>query len=74
MRREEIAALIAILTAQLECGTANVALGAWRIAFDRGRAAFLFDKCENEGYCEERPSVVAVTGEVLDPGGPLFDA
>jgi len=74
MGREEIAALIAILTAQLERGTENVALGAWKIGFDKRRAAFVFDKCENQGYCEERPAVVALNGDVLDPGGPLFDA
>lgn len=73
MGREEIAALIAILTAQLELGTGNVALGAWKIGFDGKRRAFVFDKCENEGYCEERPAVIGVDGQVLDPGGPLFD-
>jgi len=74
MGREEIAALITILSAQLERGTANIALGAWKIGFDKRRAAFVFDKCESEGYCEERPAVVALDGAVLDPGGPLFDA
>jgi len=73
MGREEIAALLAILSAQLERGRENVALGAWKISFDGKRHAFVFDKCENEGYCEERPAVVAVDGAVLDPGGPLFD-
>lgn len=72
MGREEIRALIAILQAQLEQGTSGVALGAWHIHFDKKRGAFVFDKCENEGYCEERPAVVAVSGDVLDPGGPLF--
>lgn len=73
MGREELAALIAILNAQLEQGAAGVALGAWHINLDRKRGAFVFDKCENEGYCEERPAVVAFDGQVLDPGGPLFD-
>lgn len=73
MGREEIAALIRILEAQQERGTASLALGAWKIAFDKKRNAFVFDKCENEGYCEERPSVVALDGTVLDPGGPLFE-
>jgi len=72
MGREEIAALIAILTHQLALGTAGVAVGTWKIGFDKKRSAFVFDKCENEGYCEERPAVVAVDGSVLDPGGPLF--
>lgn len=72
MGREEIAALIAVLQQQLDRGTESLALGAWHIHFDKARSAFSFDKCENEGYCEERPSVVATNGEVLDPGGPLF--
>lgn len=72
MGREEIAALIAILQAQLTQGTSNLALGAWKIAFDKKRGAFTLDKCENEGYCEERPAVIALDGTVMDPGGPLF--
>lgn len=72
MGREEIAALIAILTAQQAQGAAGPVVGAWKIAFDRKRGAFVFDKCESEGYCEERPSVIALDGTVLDPGGPLF--
>jgi hypothetical protein len=72
MGREEIAALIAILQKTQEPGAENWALGAWHIHFDGKRKAFMFDKCENEGYCEERPSVIAASGEVLDPGGPLF--
>jgi hypothetical protein len=72
MGREEIAALIRILTEQQEQGTSSMALGVWKIGFDKKRSAFVFDKCENEGYCEERPSVVATDGSVIDPGGPLF--
>lgn len=73
MKREEIAALIAILQAQLALGPGNLALGTWKIGFDRRREAFTFDKCESEGYCEERPAVISLAGEVLDPGGPLFN-
>ncbi len=72
MGREEIAALIAILESQLELGTEGVAVGTWKIDFDKKRKAFVFDKCENEGYCEERPAVIAVDGAVIDKGGPLF--
>lgn len=72
MKREEIAALIAVLRAQLTLGQDNLVVGAWKISFDRRRGAFTFDKCENDGYCEERPAVVALDGTVLDPGGPLF--
>jgi hypothetical protein len=72
MGREEIAALIAILTAENEAGPSSPVRGTWAIHFDKQRAAFVFDKCENQGYCEERPAVIALSGEVLDPGGPLF--
>jgi hypothetical protein len=73
MGREQIAALIAILQEQQERGTAGVAVGTWRILYDKNRDAFVFDKCENDGYCEERPAVVSTDGTVIDPGGPLFD-
>jgi hypothetical protein len=72
MGKEQIAALIRILSQQLERGSDNVVQGTWKIDFDKARNAFVFDKCENEGYCEERPSVVAVDGSILDKGGPLF--
>lgn len=73
MGREEIEALIAILETAREQGTASPVLGTWHIHLDKKRGAFVFDKCENEGYCEERPAVIAMSGDVLDPGGPLFD-
>ncbi len=72
MGKEDIAALIAVLEAELAKPGAGVALGTWKIDFDKKRGAFVFDKCENEGYCEERPAVVALSGEILDAGGPLF--
>lgn len=73
MGREEIEALIAILETAKGQGTASPVLGTWHIHLDKKRGAFVFDKCENDGYCEERPAVIAMSGEVLDPGGPLFD-
>ena len=48
MGREELAALIAILTEQQAKGTASLALGTWKIGFDKKHNAFTFDKCENE--------------------------
>lgn len=72
MGRDELAALINILTNFQAQGLSSPAIGAWHIHFDKARGAFSFDKCENEGYCEERPAVVALNGDVLDPGGPLF--
>jgi hypothetical protein len=72
MGSEQIAALIAILQAQQRLGTDSLALGTWTIRFDKRLGAFTFDKCEAEGYCEERPAVIALAGDVLDRGGPLF--
>ena len=72
MGREEIAALIAILTAENQAGSDSPVRGTWSIHFDKKKGAFTFDKCENEGYCEERPAVVAIDGSIIDPGGPLF--
>lgn len=66
-------ALIAVLQQQLALGHEGVVLGTWEIQFSRDRQAFLFDKCEIGGYCAERPSVISLTGEVLDPGGPIVD-
>ncbi len=72
MGSKEIAALIEILERENERGTESHVLGSWTISFDKTKASFVFDKCENQGYCEERPSVIAVDGAILDPGGPLF--
>ena len=72
MGRKEIAALIDILSRENERGSESLALGAWTISFDKAKGAFVFDKCEADGYCEERPAVLALDGAVLDAGGPLF--
>ena len=72
MGNKDIAALIEILTRENAQGTESHILGSWNIGFDKAKSAFVFDKCENEGYCEERPSVISTDGSVLDPGGPLF--
>lgn len=73
MGRKEIEALIAVLQQQLALGREGVVLGTWEILYSRDRQAFLFDKCEIGGYCAERPSVVSLAGDVLDPGGPIID-
>ena len=39
----------------------------------RPGGAFVFNTCEFDGYCEERPAVISVSGDVIDPGGPLFN-
>ena len=72
MGREELTALIAILETERDKGSDGHVVGAWKIGYDKKRNAFVFDKCENDGYCEERPSVIALDGTVVDPGGPLF--
>jgi hypothetical protein len=72
MGREQLQALVSVLQQQLALGRDGVVGGTWEIRFDKERAAFLFDKCEFAGYCEERPSVIALDGTVLDAGGPLI--
>jgi hypothetical protein len=70
--RKEIEALIAVLQQQLALGREGVVTGTWQILYSRDHDAFLFEKCEMGGYCEERPSVISLTGKVLDRGGPLL--
>jgi len=72
MGRKELEALIAVLQAQLKAGADSVITGTWTITFSRDFNAFLFEKCELGGYCEERPSVISVEGKILDRGGPLL--
>lgn len=72
MGREQLQALVQILQQQLDAGPDSVIIGSWSVRWDKDRQAFYFDKCEWGGYCEERPSVISLTGEVLDKGGPLF--
>ena len=73
MGREQLEALRKILEQQLALDR-NVVGGTWEIRYDKERNAFAFDKCEFGGYCEERPSVIALDGEVLDPGGPIGES
>ena len=72
MGREQLEALVQVLQQQLSLDKENLALGTWDIRYDKSRQAFYFDKCENDGYCEERPAVIALDGSVLDKGGPLL--
>ena len=73
MGREQLAALLEILRQQLDTPDTPL-IGTWTIEYDKERRVFYFGKCEFGGYCEERPTVVSITGEVLDPGGPLLAA
>ena len=70
MGRQQLEALQKILQQQLALDR-NVIGGTWEIRYDKERNAFAFDKCEFGGYCEERPSIIALDGKVLDPGGPI---
>jgi len=72
MGREQLEALVKVLQAQIGAWPDTVAIGTWDIRYDKDRDAFYFDKCEFGGYCEERPSVIGVGGEILDRGGPLL--
>lgn len=72
MGRKELEALIAVLQQELKKGQDGVVVGTWQILYSRDHHAFLFEKCELGGYCEERPSVVSMDGKVLDRGGPLL--
>ena len=73
MGREQLQALAKVIEAQLARGGEGYVIGGtWSVRYDKERAAFEFDKCEFGGYCEERPSVIALGGTVLDPGGPLL--
>jgi hypothetical protein len=74
MGRKELEALVEVLQQQLALGRDGVVTGTWGIRYDKQGSAFQFDKCEFEGYCEERPSVIALDGSVLDRGGPLLQA
>ena len=71
MGAKELEALIEVLRGQSELGRDGHVLGTWVIRYDKERGAFSFDKCESEIYCNERPSLIAMDGAVLDPGGPL---
>ena len=72
MGRKEFEALVAILQQQLKAGRDSVITGSWTITFSRDFNAFMFEKCEIGGYCEERPSVIALDGKIVDKGGPLL--
>ena len=72
MGRKQLEALIAVLQAQLAAGSDSIITCTWTISFSKDFNAFLFEKCELGGYCEERPSVISVDGNILDRGGPLL--
>ena len=71
MGTKELQALIEVLQRETERARDGHVLGTWTIRYDKERSAFTFDKCENEVYCSERPSVIGTDGAVIDPGGPI---
>lgn len=73
MGRKELEALVVALQKQLDNWKDNVIVGSWTIIYSKDHDAFLFEKCELGGYCEERPSVISIQGKVLDKGGPLLE-
>lgn len=74
MGKEQLAALARIIEQQLATGWDNSVVGTWNIRYDAQRSAFTFDKCEDGIYCEERPTVIGIDGNVIDPGGPIVPA
>ena len=71
MGSKELQALIAVIEQELEREREGHIVGTWTIRYDKERSAFTFDRCENDGYCEERPAVLTLDGSILDPGGPI---
>ncbi len=72
MGKEQLMALQRIIEAQLAEGANNAVVGTWTIRYDGKRGVLYFEKCEDGVYCEERPAVIDLQGNVLDRGGPLF--
>jgi hypothetical protein len=72
--KEQLAALARIIDQQLAEGWNNAVVGTWSIRYDGTRRAFYFDKCEDGVYCEERPAVIDLDGNVVDRGGPIIAA
>jgi hypothetical protein len=72
MGKEQLAALAEIIKRQLDDSTDTPLIGTWTVEYNKDKQVFYFGKCEFGGYCEERPTVVSLSGEVVDRGGPLL--
>ncbi len=72
MGSKELQALVDVLQEQIALGREGYVIGSWTIQYDKDRNAFMFNKCEDGVYCEERPSVIGLDHSVIDKGGPLF--
>ncbi|MEO8456989.1 MAG: hypothetical protein ABI559_04170 [Chloroflexota bacterium] len=72
MGKEQLAALARIIDQQLAEGWDNAVVGTWTIRYDGKREVLYFEKCEDGVYCEERPTVIDLQGNVVDKGGPII--
>jgi hypothetical protein len=72
MGREQLLALARIIEQQLADGPNNAVVGSWTIRYDGERSVLYFEKCGDGVYCEERPAVIDLQGNVLDRGGPIL--
>ncbi len=72
MGKEQLAALARIIQAQIADGSSSPIVGTWSIRFDAEGSRFYFEKCEFGDYCEERPAVIDIEGNVIDSGGPIL--
>ena len=72
MGKEQLAALARIIESQLAEGGDNAVVGTWTIRFDGNKQVLYLEKCEDGFYCEERPAVIDLEGNVIDRGGPIL--
>jgi hypothetical protein len=72
MGKEQMLALVRVMLDQLELGNESAVTGTWSIRYDAQRQVFYFEKCEDGVYCEERPAVIDLQGNVIDRGGPIL--
>jgi hypothetical protein len=72
MGREQLEALARIIDEQLKQGPDGAVVGTWTIRYDGQRKVLYFEKCEDGFYCEERPAVIDLQGNVIDRGGPIL--
>ena len=72
MGKEQLEALAHIIEEQLKDGPDSAITGTWTIRYDGKRDVVYFEKCEDGFYCEERPAVIDLKGNVLDRGGPIL--
>ncbi|HEU0073112.1 MAG TPA: hypothetical protein VFS30_03805 [Dehalococcoidia bacterium] len=72
MGKEQLEALARIIEEQLKDGPDSAVIGTWTIRYDGARGVLYFEKCEDGFYCEERPAVIDLKGNVVDRGGPIL--